>query len=151
MAERGPSSGKRGGALLVLALVAVAFTFYGCGESKEQKAEKKVCSARSDIKTRVAALQALTPTTASISQIKTEVNAIVEDLKKIRGAIPELTPSRKEEVTKATEQFTKLASEAIGSLKSTGSISTVETEIRTALKGLGQAYETALAPIKCSS
>jgi Tfp pilus assembly protein PilP len=151
MAKRGRPSRTRGRAWLLLSLVAAAFTFYGCGESKEEKAEKKVCSARSDIKSRVTTLQALTPTTASVSQIKTEVNAIVEDLKTIRGAIPELTPSRKEEVTKATESFSKQASEAVGSLKSTGSISSVETELRSALKGLGQAYETALAPIKCSS
>jgi Tfp pilus assembly protein PilP len=151
MAARGHASGPRGRAWTALALAAVAFTFYGCGESKEQKAEKKVCSARSDIKSRVTALQALTPTAASASQIKTEVNAIVEDLKTIRGAIPELTPGRKEEITKATEQFSKQASEAVGSLKSAGSISSVETELRAALKGLGQAYETALAPIRCSS
>jgi hypothetical protein len=136
---------------MALSLVAIAVTFYGCGESKEQKAEKKVCSARSDIRSRVTTLQALTPTTASVSQIKTEVNAIVEDLQTIRKAIPELTPSRREEVTKASEDFSKKASEAVVSLRSTGSISGVETELRAALKGLGQAYETALAPIKCSS
>lgn len=141
---------RRTRASMLLALVAAAFAFYACGESKEAKAEKKVCTARSDIKTRVAALQALTPTTTSVSKIKTEVNGIVEDLKTIRGAIPELTPGRKEEVTKATEQFSKQASEAVGSLTSTGSISSVETELRAALKGLGQAYETALAPVKCS-
>jgi Tfp pilus assembly protein PilP len=149
MAERAPS--RRARALMLFCLAALAFALYGCGESKEEKAEKKVCTARSDIKTRVTALQALTPTTASVSKIKTEVTGIVEDLKTIRSAIPELTPSRREEVTKATEDFSKQASEAIGSLKTTGSIASVESEIKTALGGLGKAYETALAPLKCSS
>lgn len=136
--------------LVLLALVPAAIGLYGCGESKEQKAEKSVCSARADIKAKVTSLQSLTPTTASISQIKTDVNGIVEDLKTIRGAIPDLSAPRKEEVTKATETFAKEASEAVGSLKTSGSISSVETALRSALTGMKKAYETALEPIKCS-
>ncbi len=56
----------------------------------------------------------------SISTLKTDVNGIVEDLKKIRAAIPDLSAPRKEEVTKATETFAKEASEAVGSLKNSG-------------------------------
>jgi Tfp pilus assembly protein PilP len=141
---------RRARTWVMLALVPAAFGLYGCGESKEQKAEKSVCSAKSDIKDKVASLQSLTPTTASISTLKTDVNAIVEDLKTIRNAIPDLSAPRKEEVTKATETFAKEASEAVGSLKNTGSISSVETALRSALTGLHTSYETALAPIKCS-
>jgi Tfp pilus assembly protein PilP len=141
---------RRARAWVLLALAPVALGLYGCGESKEQKAEKSVCAARADIKEKVNSLQSLTPTTASISTLKTDVNGIVEDLKKIRTAIPDLSAPRKEEVTKATETFAKEASEAVGSLKNTGSISSVETALRSALTGLHQSYETALAPIKCS-
>ncbi len=140
----------RARAWLLLALVPAAIGLYGCGESKEQKAEKSVCAARSDIKEKVTSLQSLTPTTASISQIKTDVNGIVEDLKKIRTAIPDLSAPRKEEVSKATETFAKEASEAVGSLKTSGSISSVETALRSALTGMKKAYETSLEPIKCS-
>ncbi len=135
---------------VALALVPATLGLYGCGESKEQKAEKSVCSARADIKEKVTSLQSLTPTTASITQIKTDVNGIVEDLKQIRKALPDLSAPRKEEVTKATESFAKQADEAVGSLKSTGSISSVETALRSAVTGLKTAYESALAPIKCS-
>ncbi len=135
---------------VLLALVPAAFGLFGCGESKEQKAEKTVCAARSEIKEKVSSLQSVTPTTASISEIKTDVNGIVEDLGKIRDALPDLSGPRREEITKATETFAKDASEAVGSLKTTGSISSVETELRSALTGLQKAYETALAPIKCS-
>jgi Tfp pilus assembly protein PilP len=134
---------------VLLALIPAAIGLYGCGESKEQKAEKSVCAARADIKDKVTSLQSLTPTTGSISQIKTDVNGIVEDLKKIRDAIPDLSAPRKQEVTKATETFAKDASEAVGSLKSSGSISSVETALRSALSGMKKAYETALEPIKC--
>ncbi len=145
-----PRHARRARASVLLALATAALGLYGCGESKEQKAEKSVCAARSEIKTKVTSLQSLTPTTASISQIKTDVNGIVEDLKKIRDAIPDLSAPRKEEVTKATETFAKEASEAVGSLKTSGSISSVETALRSSLTGLQKSYETALAPIKCS-
>jgi Tfp pilus assembly protein PilP len=151
MTTMSPLSGRAAARVWVLvALVPAALGLYGCGESKEQKAEKSVCAAKSDIKDKVTSLQSLTPTTASISQIKTDVNGIVEDLKKIRGAIPDLSAPRKEEVTKATETFAKEASEAVGSLKTSGSISSVETALRSALTGMKKAYETALEPIKCS-
>lgn len=137
-------------AWVLLALVPAAFGLFGCGESKEQKAEKTVCAARSEIKEKVSSLQSVTPTTASVTEIKTDVNGIVEDLGKIRDALPELSAPRREEITKATEAFAKEASEAVGSLKTTGSVSSVETALRSALTGLQKAYETALAPIKCS-
>src|SRR3954452_18910901 len=90
--------GARGAkAFTMLALIPLTFGLSACGESKEEKAEKTVCSARSDIHTRVNSLKSLTPTTASVSQIKTGVTGIVEDLQKIRGAIPDLTGPRKEE------------------------------------------------------
>ena len=143
--------GARASALTVLALVPVTLGLSACGgESKEQKAEKTVCTARSDIKTQVTTLKSLTPTTASVTAIKTGVTDIVEDLKKIRDAIPDLSGPRKEEVTKATEQFGKQASEAVSKLKTTGSIASTEAALREALSGLDAAYESALAPIKCS-
>lgn len=147
---RPPRDVRRARAWVLLALAPAALGLFGCGESKEQKAEKSVCAARADIKAKVTSLQSLTPTTASISTLKTDVNGIVEDLKNIRAAIPDLSAPRKEEVTKATESFAKEASEAIGSLKNTGSISSVETALRSALTGLQKSYETTLAPIKCS-
>lgn len=151
MSRISPRGGRaRTRAWVLLALAPAAIGLYGCGESKEQKAEKSVCAAREDIKGKVNSLQSLTPTTASISQIKTDVNGIVEDLKKIRDAIPDLSAPRKQEVTKATETFAKEASEAVGSLKTSGSISSVETALRSALTGMQKAYESALAPIKCS-
>jgi hypothetical protein len=135
----------------VLALVPLTLGLSACGgESKEQKAEKSVCSARADISTQVNTLKSLPPTAASVSQIKTGVTAIVEDLKKIRDAIPELAPSRKEEVTKATETFGKEASEAVQKLTTTGSLTSTEKALHEALNGLASAYQTALAPINCS-
>src|SRR3954469_16107758 len=110
-------SARRARAWVLLALAPAAIGLYGCGESKEEKAEKTVCSARSNIKDKVTSLQSLTPTTASISPIKTDVNGIVDELKKIRDAVPDLSSPRKQEVTKATEEFAKKAGESVGSLK----------------------------------
>jgi hypothetical protein len=136
--------------LMALTIAPAVLGLYACGESKEEKAEKQVCAARSDISAKVTSLKGLTPTVASVPQIKTDVEAIVEDLKKIRDAIPNLTPTRKSEVKGATEEFGKQASEAVEHLKNTGSVTEAETQLHAALTGLVHAYETALAPIKCS-
>ena len=138
-------------ASLAIVLAGGALGLTACGESKEEKAEKTVCSAKSDINTKVTSLKSLTPTTASVEEIKTDVTAIVEDLRKIRGAIPDLTGPRKEEVTKATEQFGKQASEAVGKLKTGGSVASTEAALREALGGLSAAYQSALAPLHCPS
>jgi uncharacterized protein YoxC len=140
----------RARAWAVLALVPVTLGISACGESKEEKAEKQVCSAKADINTKVTSLKSLTPTTASVSQIKTDVNGIVEDLKTIRSALPDLSSPRKEEVTKATEEFGKEAAEAVSKLKTTGSIASTEAALKEALGGLASAYEKALAPLQCS-
>jgi hypothetical protein len=74
--------------------VTLAILLTGCGESKQEQAAKSVCSARSDIKSRIATLQTLTPSLASLPQIKTEVTAIVDDLKRIQGAQGDLEPAQ---------------------------------------------------------
>lgn len=148
LTRRPPATRAR--AWMLLALAPAVLGLYACGESKEQKAEKSVCAARADIKTRITTLQSVTPSVASVPQIKTEATAIVEDLKKIREAIPDLAPARKEEATKATELFAKQAGEAVEALKGGTSLSSVETQVKAALNGLVKSYESALAPIKCS-
>jgi hypothetical protein len=135
---------------VALAVVPAILGLTACGESKEEKAEKSVCAARAGINTSVNSLQGLTPSAASLPQIKTDVTAIAEDLKKIRDATPDLKPARQQEVKSASEEFGKKASEAVEHLKTTGSVTEAEAQLRAALTGLKQAYQTALAPIKCS-
>lgn len=133
-----------------LAVAALGLALGGCGESKEQKAEKQICSAKADIKTKATSLESLPLAPASIEKAKTELTAISGDLKKINEAARDLAPSRKQEVTTATEQFSKQAGEATEQLKSTGSLGAAEAQLKAALQGLGNAYKSALEPVKCS-
>ncbi len=132
------------------ALVALAITFAGCGESKEEQAKKTVCSAKSDIQTRVKTLEGLSPTVASLPQIKDEASEIATDVKKIVGAEKELAPARKAEVQQATQAFEQHVSSALSELSSSLSLSGVESQLQAALKQLKSGYEQALAPISCS-
>src|SRR5436190_19297839 len=77
-------------ALLAALLLAVA----GCGESKEDKAKKQVCSARADLQKQVNELSSLTLATATVNGVKDSVNAITNDLKKIKDAQRDLNAAR---------------------------------------------------------
>jgi hypothetical protein len=143
-------AGLRSFAAAGLAATGLALAIAGCGESKEEKAEKQICSARSDIASNVNTLQSLTLTPSSLEKAKTSVSAISTDLKKMSEGAKDLAPSRKQEIESATQQFSKQASQALEGLKSTGSVGSAEAQLRSALQGLGNAYKTALEPIKCS-
>ncbi len=133
-----------------LAALSAGLGLAGCGESKEQKAEKKVCAAKSDISSQLTSLKSLPLAPSSLEQAKTDVTAISEDVKKIKEAAPDLAQPRRQEVEKATEQFGKQASEATEGLKSGGSLSAAQSQVKTALTQLAGAYSAALEPIKCS-
>jgi hypothetical protein len=149
-----PRPARRGGlrsyAAAGLAATGLALAISGCGESKEEKAEKKVCAARSEIASNVNTLQSLPLAPASLEKAKTGVTAIGEELKKINEAAKDLAPSRKQEVETATSEFSKQASKALEGFNQTGSLLSAEAALRGALQGLGTAYKTALEPVKCS-
>jgi hypothetical protein len=147
---RSPLAGLRAFAAVGLAATGLALALAGCGESKEEKAENKICSARSNIATNVNTLQSLPLAPASVERAKTSVNAISEELKKINEAAKDLAPSRQQEIESATQQFSKQASQALEGFSKTGSLASVEAQLKGALQGLGNAYKTALEPVKCS-
>jgi ribosomal 50S subunit-associated protein YjgA (DUF615 family) len=131
-------------------LVAFAVALAGCGESKQEQAAKSVCSARSDIKSRIATLQTLTPSIATLPQIKTEATAIADDLKQIQGAQGDLEPARKEKVQQATATFKRQLESVVSNLTSSLSLSGARTQLESALKQLEASYTQALEPIECS-
>ena len=131
-------------------LVILAIPLTGCGESKQEQATKSVCSARSDIKSRIASLQALTPSVATLPQIKTEVTAIVDDVKQIQGAQGDLAPARKQQVQHATQTFEQQLKSVLSNLTSSFSLSGAGAQLESALKQLGTSYTQALQPIECS-
>src|SRR3954447_23264627 len=138
----------RRGAPLVLLLVA-ALGVAACGESKQDKAQKKVCSARADISKQVNELKSLTPATATIDGVRQNVNAIQDDLKSITSAQGTLNDQRKSEVKAATDQFTaKLQTIVQQALKSL-SLSDARTQLQAAVSDLASAYSSSLGKIDC--
>ncbi len=133
-----------------LLLVTLAIPLVGCGESKQEQAKKSVCSARSDVKSRIATLQTLTPSIATLPQVKTEVSAIADDLKKIKGAQGDLEPARKQKVEQATQTFKQQVEAVLSNLTANLSISGAGTQLESALKQLASSYTQALQPIECT-
>lgn len=136
--------------LLGLALAGLAPLLAGCGESSQEKAAKSVCAARSDIKQRVNALQALTPSIAALPQIKTEVSAIAKDLEKIKDQQPNLEPARRQKIEQATKTFEGQLQSVLSNLTKSLSLSGAATQLEAALKQLQSSYVQALEPIQCS-
>jgi hypothetical protein len=138
-------------AMTTIATTILAISLAGCGESKQEQAAKSVCSARSDIKSRIATLQTLTPSIATLPQVKTEVTAIADDLKRIQGAQGDLTPARKQQVQQATQTFEQQLKSVLSNLTTNFSVSGAGTQLESALKQLASSYTQALQPIECSS
>lgn len=131
-------------------LAALAIPLAGCGESKEEKAQKSVCSAKSDINSRIATLKTITPSVATLPQIKTEVTAIADDLKKIDSARGDLEPARKQQVQQATQTFEQQLESVLSNLKSSFSLTNAASQLESALRQLEASYAQALKPIECS-
>ncbi len=149
-AQRPPR--RRPRALLAVGtlLLASGLGLAACGESKEEKAHKTVCSARADINTQVEHIRSLTPSVNALTELKNDATAIANDLKKIGEAQKDLSPARKAEVQKATSQFEQEAGAALKALTEGSSPSQLRAALTSAFERLETAYKRALAPIKCS-
>jgi hypothetical protein len=134
----------------IVALLLSTVAFAACGESAEEKAKSQVCDARADIATQLSTLTTLPISTSAVTEAKTSLEAIGEDLKKIKDAQPDLEPGRKAQVEKATEAFQKQLSSTVTGLTSGLSLANAETQLKTALHQLANSYKQTLAPINCS-
>jgi len=135
------------GVALVLALAVSA-----CGgESAEEKAQKKVCSARADIKKQVDELKSTTITTASVEGVQSNLRAISKSLQAMVKAQKDLKGDRREAVQTATQAFTTEVANVGRQVITSLSAGDAEQQIRSAVEGLASSYAKALSPIDCSS
>jgi hypothetical protein len=146
-----PHAGMRTrSSVLVMALASVVvLTFAGCGESKEEKAKKTACAARTDIKAKAEHLSTITPSSASVSEVENDLKAIGDDLTKIKNAQGDLSPARKREVEKATNEFATVAGANLSSILTGLAKGEVTPQLKSAFEQLLTAYKQALGPIKC--
>jgi hypothetical protein len=139
-----------GRSLAIVALLSSAFALTACGESSQEKAKAEVCAARSDISKQISALAALTPSIATVTDVKSGVEAIANDLKKIKTAEVKLQPERQEQVRTATHAFETQLTSIVNGITSNISLSNAETELKSALAKLSTSYRQTLSPINCS-
>ncbi len=132
--------------LVICLLTPIALA--GCGESEQAKAEKSACEAKSAITTSVQKLQQLTPQTASVATVQSDVNAIGEGLKKLQQAQSKLSGARKEQVQKANQELSAQLGEVKKALPNL-SLSAAAAQLAGAVEKLVAGYKQALAPIPC--
>ena len=95
----------------VLAVVMLVFALGACGESDEEKAQNEVCDAKADIAQQVDELQSLNSTTVTADGVKSNLNAIKDDLNDISDAQSDLSSDRRSEAEAATKAFTSSVQE----------------------------------------
>ena len=140
------------GAVLLSAMALAA-----CGESAQDKAKAEICTARDEISKQVTKLQGLTISSNTGQEVKGSVEAIGDQLKKIKNAESDLEPERKEKVAAATKSFeTQLKAVASGFAASLASgtpeaaLKAAAPQLKSALSSLANAYSQALSPVNCS-
>jgi hypothetical protein len=148
--EPAPSAMKLFAFPLVLVLLASLGLAACGGKSKEEKAMSSVCDARADISKQIDHLKSLTISTASISDAQNSLNAIGDDLTKIKNAQGDLSGSRKQQVQDASAKFKSQVTDITSSVTSNLSLSNAATQLQSALTQLADAYKTTLGPIDCS-
>ena len=91
--------------LSVLGALFVSVSLVACGESSQEKANKDVCSARTELSKQITKLQGLTPSSSAVDEAKSGPKVIGDELRKIKDAQHDLAPARKEQVEPATKTF----------------------------------------------
>jgi hypothetical protein len=138
-------------ALIVISFLAASLLLVACGDSAETKAQKQVCSARSDLQKQVKELQGLTLATATTNGVKDSLNAIRDDLSKIKDAQGQLGAQRKKEVQSANDEFVSQFQSIASDLGTNLSLSDAQSKLQAAVQKLAAAYRGTFAKIDCSS
>jgi hypothetical protein len=136
--------------VLLALLLAGSLAITACGESAQEKAKAEVCGARADISHQLNMLTSLTASTISPTAVKTGVEAVANDLSKIKKAQGNLAPARKEQVQAATHTFETQLSSILTGITSNLSLSNAEAQFKSALSQLATSYKTTLGPINCT-
>lgn len=141
-------------AVAVLAISALGFA--ACGESSEEKATKKVCSATSEISAQLKKLQTLPISSSFPSEAKSSVEAIGASVGKIQEAAPDLGSAREQEVSEANKAFkseivtiTKDVASASSSSNLQAALKSAEPQIKASLNTLVSNYKKAFEALKC--
>ena len=136
---------------ILAALLGCAALLVGCGESEEEKAQNAVCDARADIEKRVDDLAGLTITSASIDQVRNNLEAIRDDLEEIAAEQGDLEPERRQDVEEAGKRFrSQLQTTAKDFVSGATSGEEAGASLGSALDELAKSFRKAYAPVDCA-
>jgi hypothetical protein len=135
--------------LLLVVVLVPALALAACGQSAADKAKSQVCSARTDINKQLNYLQGLTLATATTTGIQNSLEAIGNDLTKIKDAQPQLNAERKQQVQSANQAFRSELETVVNNIGTNVSLSNAETRLKTAVQQLAQSYKQTFAAINC--
>ena len=98
--------GARLSVAVVISAVLCALAIGACGgQSQEQKAQKAICGARSNIEKSVKSLEGITLSVSSVDQLKQTYDSIKSNVQVIRDNAGKLSGARKQKVTSAVDEF----------------------------------------------
>ena len=120
------------------------------GDDAEATAQQQVCDARADIGKQVDELKAMTPSTVTADGVTSNLQAIRDDLSKMRDARKDLSDDRRKELDQANQAFAAEIRDVGTTVLRSTSAADAKTQVKGALDQLGGAYEQTLAKIDCS-
>jgi len=137
---------------MTVAVASLALLVAGCGggQSASSQAKDDVCAATSDINDHVDNLKQMTPATVTTAAVTNDLNAIKNDLSKIRDAQSTLSSDRKQQVQSATETFTDQVTATVESVGTSLSAADAAAQLQSALATLAASYQQSLGKIDCS-
>jgi Tfp pilus assembly protein PilP len=135
--------------IAVLALLAAVLALTACGESDEETAQKQVCDSRSDVKSELDDLSALTPSTITVAGVQQSLQSIVDALQQMRSAQKDLNGERKQQLQSANQQFEASVKQTLSSLGSSTSLSDAGSRLEQSFSDLASSYEQTLAKVDC--
>ena len=134
---------------VILLIGSLSVAVVACGESDADKAKDNACNAVDDINTQVTELQGLTLETATKDQIDENVNAIKDDLQKIKDALPDLESSLKSQLTSATQTFEDQVSKLASDVGQSVSLQDTAKQFNADKQQLRTSYDEAFASVSC--
>ena len=127
----------------------LAFALGACGESDEEKAQNKVCDAKTDIAKQVDDLKGLTAATVTTDAVTQSIDAIKSDLEDISDGQSDLSDDRRSEVESATKSFTSSVQQIAGEVGRSLSASDAKAQLVTSLDQLAASYQKAFGQVNC--
>ena len=139
---------------LVLVLVAsAALMLSACGSSNSQTAKNNACTARDAVRKQVDSMQNITTGNPTAKQFQAVVNAMIDEVKKIKAAQPDLDDPLKPQTALATKTFDaglKIAAERyLAAVGKNGGLARAQALLPSLGTSYGSVYYATLARMAC--